>query len=160
MNTTLPNPYEGEPYTNPFIQRKTTSPGKLFFTVGVFSGGLALRDVTLWVSDGTAAGTRQLRRPLSLDRDPASPVFATGEGPVPFSSSVDHLSSEPWFTLGSVATTGQVGDPRPGSLGSLPDGFARLGNRVYFFAQDATNDYQPWSVPASFTCPPGLTDSE
>lgn len=158
--TTLPNPYAGEPYANPFIQRKTTSAGKLFFTVGVYSGGLALRDVALWVSDGTAAGTRQLRRPLSLDRDATSPVFATGEGPVLFSSSVDSMSSEPWFTMGSVETTGQIGDIRPGRLGSSPDGFARLGNRVYFFAQDAANDYQLWSVPASFTCPPGLTDPE
>lgn len=136
------------------------SGGKLYFTVAISSDSPAPRDVELWVTDGTATGTRLLHHPLSLDYEYSSPLFATGAGPVLFAGARNDDYVEPWFTQGTPGTTGQLADITPGPQGSNPDGFARLGSSVLFFANDDTGDYQLWSVPASFSCPPGMADSK
>lgn len=153
--TSLPNRYASDPDATPYLQRTTASGGKLYFTVAISSVGPAPRDVELWVTDGTATGTRLLHHPLSLGDEYTSPLFATGAGPVLFAGSVDGAYVEPWFTQGTPGTTGLLADIGPGPYGSNPDGFARLGSRVFFFASDDTGDYQLWSAPASFSCPPG-----
>ncbi|MCE9669916.1 hypothetical protein LY474_19135 [Myxococcus stipitatus] len=151
--TTLPNPHAGNPDAYPSIQRTTTSGGRLYFSMAIGSSGPAPQDVQLWATDGTASGTVLLHRPLSLGDQYWSPLFATGEGPVLFGGSNGEGGIvEPWFTRGTVATTGRL---TQGELGN-PDGFARLGNHVYFFAYDDTEERQLWSVPASVSCPPGL----
>ncbi|NTX04610.1 hypothetical protein [Myxococcus sp. CA040A] len=153
---TLPNPYAHLPDATPYLQRTTLSGGKLYFTVAIGGSGPAPRDVSLWVSDGTAAGTQLLHHPLDLSDESNSPLFATGEGTVFFSASQDGLYTEPWFTRGTPATTGRLADINPGTWGSSPDGFARLGSRVYFFASDETGEYQLWSTPVGAHCPPGV----
>lgn len=153
--TTLPNPYANLPDATPYLQRTTTSGGRVYFTMAIGGSGPAPRDVSLWVTDGTVDGTHLLHRPLDLSDESKSALFATGEDTLFFSASRDGLFTEPWFTRGTPATTGQLADINPGTWGSSPDGFARLGSRVYFFASDETGEYQLWSAPVGLPCPPG-----
>ncbi|MGE6758298.1 hypothetical protein ACQKGO_09825 [Corallococcus interemptor] len=149
--TTLPNPYADLPFAVPYVQRSTVSANELYFSMAITSNGPAPLDASLWVTNGTAAGTRFLFRQLSLGDEYASPLFATGTGRVLFSGSPEGGAPQPWFTRGSVATTGQLAGPGVSS----PDGFTRSGTRVYFHATDDTGRPQLWSVPATFGCPPG-----
>ncbi|RKH47805.1 hypothetical protein [Corallococcus sicarius] len=155
--TTLPNPYSQYEFAYPYVQQTTVSGGEIYFSVAISSEGPAPVDVALWVTNGTATGTRTLFRQLSRNDEYASPVFATGTGVVLFTGSPEGGSTEPWFTRGTAATTGQLADVYPGPWGSGADDFTRVGNRVYFSAFDDTSQRQLWSVPASFTCPPGPT---
>lgn len=150
--TTLPNPYPQYEFAYPYVQQTAVSGGEIYFSMAISSEGPSPLDVALWVTNGTAAGTRLLFRQLSLGDEYASPVFATGTGVVLFSGSRTGGGPQPWFTRGTAATTGQLA---PGSEVSSPDDFTRVGNRVYFSAFDDTFQGQLWSVPASFTCPPG-----
>ncbi|RKH57318.1 ELWxxDGT repeat protein, partial [Corallococcus llansteffanensis] len=157
--TTLPNPYASNDFAIPYVQNTAISGSQIYFSVAISSPGPSPLDVTLWVTNGTAAGTRDLFRQLSRSDEYISPVFATGAGVVLFSGSPEGGFTEPWFTRGTVATTGQLADIRPGPGGSSPDGFTRVGSRVYFAATDDTNLAQVWSSPVSFICPPGLTET-
>ncbi|NOK33732.1 hypothetical protein HMI49_11035 [Corallococcus exercitus] len=153
--TTLPNPYADQEFATPYVQTSAVSGNALYFSMAISSPGPSPLDVSLWVTNGTAAGTRDLFRQLSRSDEYASPIFATGTGQVLFAGSPEGGTTEPWFTRGTVATTGQLADVQPGPGGSSPDGFTRSGSRVYFSAVDDTLRPQLWSVPASFTCPPG-----
>ncbi|WP_223644202.1 hypothetical protein [Corallococcus sp. EGB] len=158
--TTLPNPYADQEDAYPGVQRIATSGGKLYFSVAIGTSGPAPREVSLWASNGTAAGTVQLSHTLSTSDEYASPLFPTGTGPVIFVASKSGSGIEPWFTQGSAATTGQLAEIRPGVGSSNPDGFTRIGNRIYFRAADDTNSFQLWSMPASFSCPAGLAEAK
>ncbi|MHA7633775.1 hypothetical protein [Corallococcus sp. M7] len=148
--TTLPNPYSNDPSTSPFVQMSTVSANELYFSMAIVGEGPAPLDVSLWVTNGTAAGTRDLFRQLSRGDEYASPLFATGTGRVLFSGALTPGATQPWFTRGTVATTGQLA---AGVF--MPDGFTRSGTRVYFHGIDDTARNQLWSVPATFDCPPG-----
>ncbi|NBD08802.1 hypothetical protein [Corallococcus silvisoli] len=158
--TTLPNPYADQEGAYPSVQRTATSGGKLYFSVAIGTSGPAPREVSLWASNGTGAGTVQLSHTLSTSDEYASPLFPTGTGPVLFVASKSGSGIEPWFTQGSAATTGQLAEIRPGAGSSNPDGFTRIGNRIYFRAADDTNSFQLWSMPASFSCPAGLAEAK
>ncbi|CAM4468294.1 hypothetical protein [Corallococcus exiguus] len=149
--TTLPNPYANLEFATPYVQMSAVSANEIYFSMAINSDGPSPLDVSLWVTNGTAAGTRDLFRQLSRSDEYLSPVFATGTGRVLFSGSPEGGITQPWFTRGTVATTGQLAGPGVFS----PDGFTRSGSRVYFYAIDDTQRPQLWSVPAIFNCPPG-----
>ncbi|RKH03779.1 hypothetical protein [Corallococcus carmarthensis] len=144
---------------SPYLGNTATSAGSIYFAVGQGGDGPAPLAVELWATDGTAGGTRKLFQSLSRHDEYASPVFATGGGLVLFSGSPDGDYLDGWFTRGTVATTGRFAATGPGTPLSWPDDFARVGNRVYFSAFDDTERQQLWSLPASFTCPPGLSEA-
>ncbi|NTX08304.1 hypothetical protein [Myxococcus sp. CA040A] len=147
--TTLPNPFAGQEAAYPYPQQMAVSGDLLYFSVAIASPGPPPRAATLWVSNGTAAGTLPLSEDLSLSDEYASPLFPTGDGAALFVASTTHTSLEPWFTQGTVATTRLLADIHPGPASSIPDGFARVGDRIYFRAVDDTGSYQPWFV----SCP-------
>ncbi|RKG89307.1 hypothetical protein [Corallococcus terminator] len=153
--TTLPrNP--GDPL--PQVQRTTVSGGSLYFSVALIGPDGLRQEVSLWTNNGTAAGTRQLSRTLALDDYNQSPVFATGGGVVLFHQSINAVSM-PWFTRGTVATTGQLSDVVVlGGSNPRQEPFVRSGNRIFFSAIEQTGLAQLWSAPPSFTCPPGLSE--
>ncbi|MBN8465363.1 hypothetical protein JYJ95_02495 [Corallococcus exiguus] len=148
--TTLPNPYANDPSTSPYVQMSTVSANEIYFSMAIAGEGPVPLDVSLWVTNGTAAGTRDLFRQLIRSDEHVSPVFATGTGRVLFSGSLTPGAAQPWFTRGTVATTGQMAT---GVV--MPEGFTRSGTRVYFYAIDDTGRNQLWAVPATFNCPPG-----
>ncbi|NOK14323.1 hypothetical protein [Corallococcus exercitus] len=143
----------------PFVQNTATSGGSLYFAVGHLVDGPAPETVELWATDGTPSGTRRLFASLYRNDEIYSPVFATGEGVVLFNGSPLDDFVEPWFTRGTVATTGRLVATRPGTRVFGGNEFTRMGSRVYFTLYDDTERSQLWSAPASFTCPPRLSEA-
>ena len=150
--TTLPNPYGSGEYAYPSVRTAVVSGSDLYFSVAIGSDAPVPQDVSLWATNGTAAGTRRLFDNPYPEYGYRYPLFATGTGQVLFGgNSALYGPTRPYFTRGSVATQGQLADV------SLPDSFTRVGNRIFFTALDASDEGELWSVPATFSCPPGLT---
>jgi ELWxxDGT repeat protein len=101
----------------------------------------------LWISDGTAAGT------ILVDLDPAgssSPQNLTSVGSarhLVFSATTPGNGRELWVTDGTAAGTRQVGDVNQGAGDSNPAGFARLGARVLFAAEEPLLLRELYEVP-------------
>ena len=92
---------------------------------------------SLWVTDGTAAGT------TLVDNNPgageAGYITPLGDGRALFESFDPIHGYEPWITNGTTAGTMFLADLVPGSTGSYPTGFAALGSgRAIFAANDDT----------------------
>lgn len=155
--TTLPRDTEEQ---LPYVLRAVVSGDAIYFSVALFGLGPWPDDVRLWMTNGTAQGTRELRRLVHGTDNTHSPVFATGAGAVLFlARATDTTDLRPWFTQGTKATTGQLADVYvPQIIEADPEPFVRAGSRVFFPATDDTGLEQLWSVPASFTCPPGVTE--
>ena len=148
---TVPNPYAGGRDTVPFLGTVARTEGKIFFSMGIGSTGPVPHDTQLWVTDGTRAGTRLLRRPLSLSDEYSSPVYALSSGLVFFASYEPGVGIEPWVSDGTAAGTRRLKDISSRD-GSYPRSFQRSGDRVYFGAYDDTGAGQLWSVPLKSTC--------
>ncbi|NOK14443.1 hypothetical protein [Corallococcus exercitus] len=152
--TTLPNPYGAGEYAYPAVRTAVVSGNDLYFTQVIQSDAPVPENVSLWATNGTAAGTRLLFNNPYVEYGYRYPVFATGTGQVLFGGAPDeNRPVVPFFTRGSVATQGRLADI------FLPDSFTRVGHRIFFTALDATQQGQLWSVPATFSCPPGLTEA-
>ncbi|RKH74191.1 hypothetical protein [Corallococcus aberystwythensis] len=148
--TTLPNPYGSYEYTYPSVRTAVTSGNDIYFTMSIGSDAPVPTAVSLWATNGTAAGTRMLFNNSYVEYGYPYPVFATGTGQVLFGGAPDEDGPVlPYFTRGSVATQGQLADV------FQPKSFTRVGNRIFFTAIDTADEGQLWSVPATFSCPPG-----
>lgn len=147
----LPNPYAGQPDAIPFLDTVARTEGKIFFSIGIASQGPVPRDTQLWVTDGTQAGTKLLRRPLSLSDEYSSPIYALSNGLVFFAAYEPVVGIEPWVSDGTAGGTRRLKDIAP-TTSSYPSGFQRSGNRVYFSAYDETRAGQLWSVPLGSSC--------
>ncbi len=118
----------------------TSDPGSFptaLYTVGAqtfFQAQDAAHGAELWVSYGTAAGTR-----LVLDLEPgagsSSPrAFTTFQGLAYFAAETSGHGVELWRSDGTSAGTRLVADLNPGSAGSSPDDFEVFGARMLFRA--------------------------
>ncbi|WP_342380424.1 hypothetical protein NVS55_12500 [Myxococcus stipitatus] len=155
--TTLPRDNERQRH---WVQRAVASGDSLYFATALQGQGPMPDDVRLWVTNGTARGTRELFRSLQRDDMSYSPVVATGTGTVLFLGSREGAPLYPWFTRGTAATTGQLASVDvPVVQGLGPDPFVRSGGRMFFPASDDTGLEQLWSVPVPFICPPGVRES-
>ncbi len=83
---------------------------------------------SLWVTDGTAAGTQQLQAGSYGHPGAGSPfnLHAIGNGRAMFAGTDNVNGEELWITDGTVAGTYQVNDIVPGSGSSSPDQFAAI----------------------------------
>lgn len=150
--TTLPNPYGSYEYTYPSVPMAVVSGGDIYFSVAIGSDAPVPTAISLWATNGTAAGTRQLLDNGNVEYGYRYPVVATGTGQVLFGGAPDPLGPAfPYFTRGTAATQGRLADV------TFPNAFTRVGNRIFFTAIATTGEGQLWSVPATFSCPPGLT---
>jgi ELWxxDGT repeat protein len=131
----LPNPFAGEPGATPYITTYAVAGRKVFFGLGIGTPGPAPRDVQLWVSDGTAAGTKLLYRPLSLSDEFGSEIFAL-DGSVLFVGFDEETGLEPWVSDGTVEGTRLLEDIAEGRESSYPRSFTRVGREVFFVAHD------------------------
>lgn len=143
---TLPNPYADQPDAFPYLGNFSATADRIYFELAIGSSGPAPRDTQLWVTDGTRAGTRLLRRPLSLSDEYGSPIVALESGLVFFAAYDSASGIEPWVTNGTVAGTRLLKDISPDGS-SYPVNYTRVGSRVYFSAFDETAANQLWSVP-------------
>ncbi|MFY2564250.1 hypothetical protein ACN469_42055 [Corallococcus terminator] len=153
--TYLANPFASQPDALPYLQQFTRSGGKLYFAVAIGTSGPTARVVRLWVTDGTAANTRQLPSELSVSGDFNSDVYPLAGGGVIFAGAdAPGNFTNPWVTRGTAATTAEL-TTEPPVLTSSPWAFSRVGNLIYFAARDEeTFRYQLWAVPANVTCTP------
>lgn len=152
---TIPNPFAGMGSAFPYLELVSQVEDRIYFSIGIGSNGPAPRDTQLWVTDGTRAGTRLLRRPLSLSDEYGSPLLAVDKRLVFFASFDEDIGIEPWVTDGTVRGTRLLRDIAPDTLqfdSAYPMNFLRVGNRVFFSAYDETQANQLWSVPLLDTC--------
>ncbi|WP_257446543.1 ELWxxDGT repeat protein [Archangium lipolyticum] len=143
--TTLPNTYAQQPDALPYITTATRAGGKLFFGQALSSPGPSPRDVQLWVTDGTAAGTRMLSRPLSRSDEFTTGLYALDDR-ILYSNTSDAEGLEPWVTDGTAAGTRLVQDIASSSS-SYPHGFTRVGSSVFFVATDSLHGSELWRLP-------------
>ena len=108
------------------------SAGRLFLAVFHPSTG-----AELWVSDGTAAGTGMVGdlRPGARGSSPGH-FLSLGDGRVLFAADDGVAGAELWVSDGTAAGTEQIGDLAPGLLPASPEELTRLGDRVFFAADD------------------------
>lgn len=120
--------------------------GKLYFRASTPAAG-----EELWVSDGTAAGTK-----LAVDLWPGT----TGSFPehltvfndrLYFSAAglvqgVPYAGTEVWSTDGTAAGTRLVADVNPGAASSLPGELTVVGPRLYFVAIDPAHGRELWKT--------------
>ena len=110
-----------------------------FFTVHQADTGSEL-----WVSDGTAEGTRMVR-----DVNPGAGSSSI-EDWTPFKDGHLFVAENPkhgkelWFTSGTEVTTNLISDIRSGSDGSLVGPIHVAGDYVLFSASDGTLGNEPW----------------
>jgi ELWxxDGT repeat protein len=106
----------------------------------------------LWTSDGSDAGTHRV---VDLRPGPGSaipswdgpgfdePVVLGTLGTLALFAADDGggAGEELWVSGGTTASEIEI---RPGSAGSEPRGFTRVGDLVYFVADDGTHGREPW----------------
>lgn len=111
----------------------------------------------LWTSDGTEAGTRRVVDTLPGDASGAvnANLLAVNPlGPLFFGAADATRGAEPWqIPLGS-STPALLGDVAPGAASSNPRDFTRVGGRMFFSADDGTNDRELWGLAL-----PGVADT-
>lgn len=101
----------------------------------------------LWESDGTLAGTRFVAQPIVLrvtSTDPA-PVGSGDELVFPARGLGANLGEEPWYTDGQQVA--MLRDINPGSGSSNVGAFHRVGNLLFFAADDGVTGTELHAVP-------------
>lgn len=98
----------------------------------------------LWVSDGTAAGTR-----LVTDVNPGLSGSFPGEltnvnGTLYFTAFNPASGTELWKSDGTAAGTEQVKDIIPGSVGSMPSSLTNVNGVLFFTAADGVGSNELW----------------
>jgi len=107
-----------------------------WFLPGVTRSAFYAVSNDLWRSDGTNAGTYIIHPGIQPGRYGLR-GFTPGSGNKFLYDHVDAtLGREVWRTDGTVAGTSLLVDVNAGAASSDPDGFVRVGNRVFFAADD------------------------
>ena len=98
----------------------------------------------LWVSDGTADGTRVLKdiNHAGGDSEPG-PFTAVGDT-IFFAATTDADGRELWKTDGTEAGTLLVKDIYPGAVGSVPRDLTAFNGELYFTADDGSTGRELW----------------
>ncbi len=120
----------------------------------------------LWVSDGTAAGTRLVAdiNPGSAGSDPTGFTgLSTAPRTVYFAASEPSHGRELWRSTGALAGTTLFADLRPGAASSSPQeltairvasgGFSGVALILMFAADDGTTGVEPWRLDATTATP-------
>lgn len=109
-------------------------------------------EVALWRSDGTPAGTMEVRRFGRLDEGrEVVPLISNGLRALMVANG-DDGGLEPWASDGTFAGTVRLGDIRPGPEGSHPGprrDVAAVGGAFYFTAVDETSARGLWRTDAT-----------
>jgi len=139
----------------------TVSGGRLFFTAAapiVYGPGFTTGfPFSLWVTDGTAAGTTRLKDGVDSgfskpSLNAATQALAPFGGGVIFAATDTTHGTEPWISDGTVGGTRLVADIVDNGATAGPDGdsspswFTPVGGQVYFAATDTDGIRQIWKT--------------
>ena len=152
---TLPNAYANEESAYPYVTGVSAVDGgtKVYFALTISGERQAPRDAQLWVTDGTAAGTRMLHQPLSRSDEYTSPVYAAADNLVFFTADTPGTTGiEPWVSNGTPAGTRLLKDMLPGRDSSYAYEFLRVGSRVFMSTAEHVDGGQVWATKLSNTC--------
>ncbi|WP_395850530.1 Ig-like domain-containing protein [Cystobacter fuscus] len=117
----------------------------------VFHADDGLNGRRLWVSDGTELGTRPiLDAPLNWNGFTTTlpypgAITTTDQEPLMFAAADETCGAEPWVGSGTREGSHEVFDIRPGPASSDPRGFQRVGDLVFFSADDGQGQ-ELWAV--------------
>jgi len=140
------------PQTVPLVSVATSTraelAGKLFFALRFLDNTAAL-----WVSDGTRAGTFELRRFLAEIRE----LTAFG-GRVVFNADDGLHGRELWTSDGTAAGTVLAADLLPGPDPGDPQALAVAAGRLFFSADDGVHGFELWQSDGTAAGSRRLTD--
>jgi ELWxxDGT repeat protein len=108
----------------------------------------------LWRTDGTAEGTRLVKRLHGVNPRIDFREMLGGADGVMFFRIADAAGLELWRTDGTADGTFRVADVNPGPGDSFPDSVSFSGGRVYFAAADPQHGSELWSAPLHQARPP------
>ncbi|MFY0673354.1 MAG: choice-of-anchor D domain-containing protein, partial [Bacteroidia bacterium] len=115
----------------------------------IFGANSLAYDDELWVSDGTANGTKLLKD-INVDFGTTSNSnpgnFIRLGNKVVFNATTLQGGSELYITDGTTNGTQLLKDIRPGKLGSSPTDMFLFDSEVYFNADDGTNGTELWKT--------------
>ena len=130
-------------------EQLTASNGLVFFTAANAEAGREL-----WVTDGTAAGTRLVRDIAAGSGDSSVAGLTAEAGGVLFSAYDPERGTEAWFSDGSAAGTRMMADATPGRTmgfssvnyaGSIyTNSMVGVGGRLVFSVSDASTGIELW----------------
>jgi ELWxxDGT repeat protein len=124
--------------TSPIVDVSSTVHPLIYFQAETYSVGSRL-----WVTDGTAAGTRL----VSSDGQPYGNLELTTlpDGRVLYRGWTSEAGGELWVSDGTPAGTYLLKDIAPGGSNSFPTTFAPMSNGlVLFLADDRTSGHELW----------------
>jgi ELWxxDGT repeat protein len=119
----------------------------------IFAADDGVHGSELWVSDGTADGTRMLKdiatQPTELGGVAYTPasypmMFHEVNGQVYFVASQTETGQELWVTDGTSDGTHLVADINPGTASSAPANLTDLAGKLYFSADDGLHGNELW----------------
>ncbi|HET9211006.1 MAG TPA: ELWxxDGT repeat protein [Thermoanaerobaculia bacterium] len=112
----------------------------------VFVGDDGSHGPEIWRTDGTAAGTVQIKD-IASGSSGSSPLgLAVFNGKVLFNATDPTHGSEIWTTDGTAAGTGLLLDVQPGGSGSDPREITAVGSLAFFRADDGTHGAELWAT--------------
>ena len=100
----------------------------------------------LWVSDGTANGTKLLKDIKSGSGSGSISSLLIFNGKLYFSANDGIAGAELWVSDGTEAGTQLLTDLRAGSASASPRGFRIVGNVIYFAADKSINSTTLWKT--------------
>ena len=104
-----------------------------------------LGDMTLWSTDGTAAGTKSLGS-VGYDRGISRNDIKTSHGIAYFTGVDAEHGVELWRSDGTKAGTRILADLAAGPVSSYPHSLIVVGGELYFIANDGISGEELWKV--------------
>src|SRR5690606_20778835 len=123
-----------------FVHDSMVSTGALLFFAAAPGPGF---DARLWRSDGTAAGTFELAGSAEIPSDANRPI-AVLDGLVLFAGEGTTGGMELWASDGTPGGTVLVREIRTSTPGGEPDWLTRVGEWIYFVADDGEAGRELW----------------
>ncbi len=100
----------------------------------------------LWVTDGTAAGTRFVKEICPGTNSAQILRFYAYKGKAYFGASNENANVELWCSDGTAAGTVMLKEINPGINGSAPANFTECNGKLYFTARDDAHGIELWVI--------------
>lgn len=131
-------------YGNGAIESPMAVGSKLFF--GVETPGSGTTGLSLWASDGTSAGTKNLGNisPVGANSSHLHGLAAGLNNTLYFSNTDSVNGTELWRSDGTVAGTKLYANINPGVASSFPSNLTTINGTLYFAALNGTDASELW----------------